>query len=184
MNRAELQNANLANANLEGAKLQLAYYDGATVWPDEFAYKRSGAVGPGADLSGAFLNTAYLRGVDLQGANLRGAYLSGTDLTGANLQGAALSGANMKGAFLIGANLRNARLNAVELDGADLRAADLTGASLDNIISIAGVDFSLVQGLSDDARAMLCGYPGKDLSTWNSFTRTNTESSLLSHLNG
>ena len=90
--------------------------------------------------------------------------------------------ANMKGAFLIGANLRDALLNAVELDGADLRAADLTGASLNNIISIAGADFTLVQGLSDDARAMLCAYPDKDLGTRNYFTRTNTESSLLSHL--
>ena len=113
---------------------------------------------------------------------MRGSYLSGTDLTGANLQGAALSGANMRGAFLIGANLRDALLNAVELNGADLRGADLTGASLNNIISIAGADFTLGQGLSDDARAMLCAYPRKDLGTWNSFTRTNTESSLLSHL--
>ncbi|NES65915.1 MAG: pentapeptide repeat-containing protein, partial [Okeania sp. SIO2D1] len=117
-----------------------------------------------------------------QGANLRGAYLSGTDLTGANLQGAALSGSNMKGVFLVGANLRDTRLNGVELEGADLRGADLTGASLDNIPSIAGVDFTLVQGLSDSARAMLCGYSGKDLGTWNSFTRTNTKNSLLSNL--
>lgn len=74
--------------------------------------------------------------------------------------------------------MRNARLINVELQGADLRGADLTGASLEQLQSIAGADFTLVQGLSHETRAMLCGLSSKDLSTWNSFTRTNTAQSL------
>ena len=61
LNRAQLQQADLTGANLELAKLQLAYYDRETIWPEGFAYKSSGAVGPKANLPGAFLNTAHLR---------------------------------------------------------------------------------------------------------------------------
>ena len=51
-----------------------------------------------ADLSGADLSGAYLRGADLSGAYLRGAYLRGADLSGAYLRGAYLSGADLRGA--------------------------------------------------------------------------------------
>ena len=110
--------------------------------------------------------------------NLRGAYLSGADLTGANLEGAALSGATLQNALLTGAYLRNAILIGAELQGADLRAADLTGANLEQLKSIAGADFSLVQGLTEEARAMLRSRSSKELGTWNSFTRNNTAQSL------
>jgi hypothetical protein len=46
-----------------------------------------------ADLSGAYLNWAYLVGADLRNADLRGAYLLNADLLYASLQGADLSGA-------------------------------------------------------------------------------------------
>jgi uncharacterized protein YjbI with pentapeptide repeats len=170
-----LHGCNLQNANLEGAKLNLALYDARTLWPEGFNYKNLGAVGPGANLSGAFLNTANPRGADLRSCNLRGAYLSGADLTGANLEGAALSGANLQNAFLTGAYLRNAMLIGVELQGADLRAADLTGANLDQLKSIAGADFTLAQGLSDATKAMLCSRNAQEIGTWNAFTRNNNE---------
>ena len=51
----------------------------------------------GADLSGANLRYANLRGADLSGANLRYANLSGANLRDANLSGADLSGANLRG---------------------------------------------------------------------------------------
>lgn len=109
---------------------------------------------------------------------MRGAYLSGADLTGANLEGAALSGANLQGAFLTGAYLRRALLVGVELQSSDLRAADLTEANLDRVQSVAGADFTLVQGLSEETRAMLCSRPAQELGTWNAFTRNNTAQSL------
>jgi len=63
-----------------------------------------------ADLSGATLTEADLRGADLSGAALRGADLSGADLSGAALRGADLSFANLSGANLSGANLSGANL--------------------------------------------------------------------------
>ena len=62
----------------------------------------------------------------LQYANLRGAYLRDADLRGANLRGAYLRDADLRGANLRGAYLRDA-----DLRGADLRDADLRGADLD-----------------------------------------------------
>jgi uncharacterized protein YjbI with pentapeptide repeats len=182
--RANLQGCNLVDANLIEAKLKFARYDAHTLWPEGFNYKNSGAIGPKASLCGAFLNTANLRGADLSYCNLRGAYLSGADLTGANLEGAALSGASLQNAFLTGAYLRNAILIGVELQGADLRAADLTGANLEQLKSIAGADFSLVQGLSEQTRAMLCSRGSQELGTWNAFTRNYTAQSLGCHMGG
>ncbi|MGH2414464.1 MAG: pentapeptide repeat-containing protein, partial [Microcystaceae cyanobacterium] len=65
-----------------------------------------------------------------------------------------------------------------ELQGADLRAADLTGANLEQLQSIAGADFTLAQGLSEETRAMLCSRSAQELGTWNAFTRSNTGASL------
>ena len=53
---------------------------------------------PGADLSGAVLTEANLRGATLHGADLTEADLTGADLTGANLTEAYLSGADLTGA--------------------------------------------------------------------------------------
>ena len=64
-----------------------------------------------ANLRGANLYGAYLRGADLRGANLYGANLYGADLRGANLCGANLYGANLRGADLCGADLYNTVLN-------------------------------------------------------------------------
>ncbi len=79
----------------------------------------------GADMSGANLRDADLRGANLRGANLYGADLYGADLYGANLYGANLRGANLYGADLYGANLSDASLSDANLSDADLRGADL-----------------------------------------------------------
>ena len=64
----------------------------------------------------ADLHYANLIGADLRGANLRGADLSYAYLSGANLRGADLRGANLHGAYLSGANLRGADLRGAKLD--------------------------------------------------------------------
>ncbi|EPY6129098.1 pentapeptide repeat-containing protein [Salmonella enterica subsp. enterica serovar Bareilly] len=84
----------------------------------------------GADLCGANLRGADLRGADLCGANLRGANLRGADLRGADLYGADLCGANLYGANLCDANLRGANLRGANLCDANLRGANLRGANL------------------------------------------------------
>jgi uncharacterized protein YjbI with pentapeptide repeats len=81
-----------------------------------------------ADLSGAYLRGANLRGADLSGANLSGAYLRGADLSGEDLRGAYLRGANLSGADLSGAYLSGANLSGAYLSGAYLREANLRGA--------------------------------------------------------
>ena len=58
----------------------------------------------GADLSGAYLIEANLRGADLSMANLRGADLRGANLCGTYLRRADLSMANLSEANLYGAN--------------------------------------------------------------------------------
>jgi uncharacterized protein YjbI with pentapeptide repeats len=63
-------------------------------------------------------------------ADLRGAALWGADLRGANLRGAALLDANLRDADLLDANLRDANLRGANLLDADLRDANLRGAAL------------------------------------------------------
>jgi hypothetical protein len=54
----------------------------------------------------------------------------GADLVGAVLSGADLRGTNFRGALLIGADLSGADLRLTDLLGADLRGANLAGADL------------------------------------------------------
>jgi hypothetical protein len=89
-----------------------------------------------ANLRGADLCDAYLRGVDLSGADLCGA-----NLRDASLLGASLSDADLSGADLSGADIRNAELCDADLSGADLCGANLSGADLYNSI-LCGADLS------------------------------------------
>jgi uncharacterized protein YjbI with pentapeptide repeats len=175
--RANLCGAILTGANLEGTRLQLSRYDNATVWAEGFEFKKSGSIGPGAQLGGVFLNTVNLRGADLPRINALGAYLAGADLTGANLEGARLSSADLKRAYFTGAYLRDASLNNVDLISCDFRAADLTGVVMDNLQGIKGADFHQAV-MSDELRARLLGRPADELDVRNSFTRRTTRESL------
>ena len=87
----------------------------------------------GADLSDADLRGANLRGVNLSDAKLYGAKLSEADLSDAKLYGANLNDANLRDANLRGANLRGADLSSVNLLDADLRGANLRGANLSGV---------------------------------------------------
>jgi uncharacterized protein YjbI with pentapeptide repeats len=103
--------------------------------PDGQRANLEGAYLKGANLYGAYLNSANLKGANLYGAylnsaNLEGAYLEGANLEGANLFGAYLYGANLYGANLYGAYLYGAYLNSANLEGAYLEGANLKGANL------------------------------------------------------
>ena len=72
-NRVNLKGADLEEVNLEGADLKGARYDSETIFPEDFDYKNSGAIGPEANLEGAWLKGVNLRGARLEGASLEGA---------------------------------------------------------------------------------------------------------------
>ena len=81
--RTDLRGTDLSSCPMDDVDLRLALYDSNTRVPESIDLCTSGAVGPGAKLSGTFLNSTDLRGMDLRGAVLMGAYLSGSDLSGA-----------------------------------------------------------------------------------------------------
>ena len=83
-----------------------------------------------ADLSGADLRYADLRGACLWNANLWGANLGCANLGGADLRDANLWNADLRGANLGGADLNDADLSSAFLRGADLRYASLGCADL------------------------------------------------------
>ena len=177
--RVDLRGADLSTCQMTGADLRLALYDSSTKVPDDVDLATSGAVGPGAKLSGVFQNSTDLRGVDLRGAVLMGAYLSGTDLSGAILDGVRLVGSDLRAAILRGAMCRGTRFATCQLDGADFRGADLTDAGLEGAESIKGADFSLTTGLGAQREALLAR-PFEELDCWNPLTRNTTRSSLES----
>ena len=80
--------------------------------------------------------------------------------------------------MLTGASLRQARLNGANLAGADLRAADLTEAAFEQLETIAGADFSQVQGLSEELRSRLLSQPAQELETIHPLTLKRTVDSL------
>jgi len=79
---------------------------------------------------------------------------------------------------LTGAFLRQARLNGANLAGVDLRAADLTNSEFEQFESIAGADFTLVQGLTEPMRSRLLSHPAQQLETVHPLTLITTLESL------
>ena len=175
--RADLRGTDLREAQLEGADLSLARYDNLTRWPPSFAYGRSGAVGPGAQLGGTFLNTADLRGMDLRGAFMLGVYLSGTDCRGALMQDIGFANADLRRSRFCGALLTGSRFAYAQLEGCDFRAADLRGADFTAVASIAGAVFTGAQGL-EGFREELLSRPYQELDCWNRLARCTTRESL------
>ena len=126
-----------------------------------------------ADLRGANLSDADLRGANLRGANLsdadlRGAYLRGADLSDADLRGADLSDASLSGADLSDANLRGADLSDASLSGADLSDANLRGANLRGA-NLSGADLSDDLKLVGDRPYFQLGPIGSELRTFEAF---------------
>jgi hypothetical protein len=54
----------------------------------------------------------------------------------------------------------------------------MTGVEIEHIHSIAGADFTMVQGLSEETRAKLRTRPFAELDVWNAYTRRTTRESL------
>jgi len=99
-----------------------------------------------ANLQGASLIEAQLKGAHLNGANLQGAHLTLANLTGANLTGADLTGAHLEEAHLTSANLQGANLTGAYLEGADLQKANLEGANLTNVTCDSHIIFPSSSG--------------------------------------
>lgn len=177
LSRADLRGVDLSGNDLEGAKLLMARYDSLTIWPEGFAYRSSGAVGPGAQLSGKYLCTADLRGMDLRGARMLGVYLGGADLRGALLHGVSFVSGDLKRARFCGALMRGCRFRDAELDGCDFRGADLRDAELGEAASVVGAVFTGALGLQDWAPALLSRRPS-ELDHWNALARCSTRDSL------
>jgi uncharacterized protein YjbI with pentapeptide repeats/uncharacterized RDD family membrane protein YckC len=158
----KLKNANLTNASLQGTRFYGTGEDRRPSTFDDWISDLSSANFEGANLTGAFLNSAvmnrttFVRAVlnkaNLSNGILNGANLSNSLLIGANLQQAMLKDASFTGADIgsanfSGANLASARLGKVKAQGtqlsftnlsksewlgADLSGADLSGANLQN----------------------------------------------------
>ncbi|MBX9496093.1 pentapeptide repeat-containing protein [Yersinia enterocolitica] len=128
----------------------------------------------GANLRGADLRDADLCGADLRGANLRDADLCGANLCGADLRGADLRDANLCGANLRGADLRDADLCGANLCGANLRGADLRGADLrdanlpDRTYVIMGEKYYLQISNGENVRA---GCQNHTVEEWRKFSK-------------
>ena len=175
--RVDLRGTDLSQTKLDGCDLRLARYDALTRFPEGFDARSCGAVGPGARLSGVFLNCTDLRGMDLRGASLMGAYLSGADLSGALLDGVRFTGSDLRRAILRGALCRGARFGGCQLDFADFRSADLSEAALDTAESVRGADFTGSIGLTTQKTSLL-SRPYGELDCWNPFTRSHTRDGL------
>jgi uncharacterized protein YjbI with pentapeptide repeats len=115
---------------------------------------------PIADLQGAYLRDADLRGAYLQVADLRDA-----DLRGAHLQGADLRDADLRDANLQGAHLQDADLRGAHLQYADLRDANLQGAHLQD------AHLQGAMGIPATARAVLSILPDGDIIGWKKCQR-------------
>ena len=74
---------------------------------------------------------------DLCGANLRNADLRGADLCNTDLRNA-----DLRGADLCGANLRNADLRGADLCNTDLRNTDLRNADLRNAVNVPFIPYA------------------------------------------
>jgi hypothetical protein len=118
-----------------------------------------------ANLIGADLDGAHVRGANLSETLLCGTQLRGADLSHAKLDGAALSGANLREANLHGAKLRGANLHGTHIGSTSFGDVDLSGAKeLDTVShagpSTVGVDTLFKsQGQIPEAFLRGCGVP-------------------------
>jgi hypothetical protein len=87
-----------------------------------------------ANLGGADLIRANVRGANLSGANLSGADLDKADLIGTKLNKANLSGAELEGATLVNTDLTSADLTGCRIYGVSAWGLKLEGAKQQNLV--------------------------------------------------
>lgn len=105
---ADLRYANLEGADLDGVDLSYALYNSQTVWPDGFDHRRSGAIGPRAQLKQSDLRWMNFAGMELTGINFKEADLAFSNFAGADLSKASFRSANLAGADLRDVQYKNA----------------------------------------------------------------------------
>jgi len=147
LSRSQFINATMEEADFSGTRLSSAIFVGVRGAKTVFkgadmtkACAANEASFAGADLRGAVLSQAGLRGSDFSGANFEGARLDMADLSECNLKGANLyrafarqarfeksdlEGANMVSINLFEGSLRKARLVTTDLSGANLYGAEV-----------------------------------------------------------
>jgi uncharacterized protein YjbI with pentapeptide repeats len=125
-----------------------------------------------ADLSNAYLLSAFLRPVDLNSANL-----SNANLISAFLMSANLSNANLISAFLMFTDLRSANLANANLTNANLTNANLTNANLTNANL---TNATLVNACVDDAKLRSVNFTDAELVAAN-LTNADLESANLTN---
>ncbi len=152
---ADLARCDLSGANLEGTELAGAVLDrvrsgGVTGTPASlpagWVLASGWLIGPGADMSTAYVDGGDFTGVDFAGVDLTGAMIGGADLAGADLSGAvlhdpvyALVNSDLTGADLSELNLSTTILAGstlvdTDIDGTNLGSATLTGVTSGGLI--------------------------------------------------
>jgi len=131
-----------------------------------------------ADLSGAFMPQASLRGGDLRRVDFSGANLLAADFTGADLRDADFSGAYLRDTKLRGADLRWADLTDTNLSGVDLSGADLRGAKgLPTKAIVPDIDAAILA-------AVEAQYCALQMSEWHTCETTHCRAGWAIHLAG
>lgn len=134
--RNVFRGANLGGANL--GKLQFLYsmnlefakYDRDTIWPLDYKYQNSGAIGPEANLRNKKIDGLDFSGIDLYQTDLIGSQLNGSKFSGVDLSETFLSGADLSEADLSNCNLSNCCIAGSEFSHSNLHSANLERANL------------------------------------------------------
>ena len=147
LSQSQFINANIEGADFSGAKLSSAVFVGVRGAKAVFKgadMTKACAAGEtsfaGANLKGAVLNQAGLRGSDFSGANFEGTKLEMADLSECNLKKANFYRAfarqarfeksDLEGATMVSINLLEGSLQKARLVTTDLRGANLYGAEV------------------------------------------------------
>jgi uncharacterized protein YjbI with pentapeptide repeats len=181
MSDTELAGSYLAGGSFAGADLSKAVFSSlggeTAVFTDTYQTK-DGPVGLSANLNGANMIGADLRGNLLSSINLQNANLSGADFRFSKLRNANLSGANLREANLSNADLREAVLAYTDMQGADLSGALLSGVDAFSAklsgVKLSGTDLSFADltGADLEGATLFNSYPSepfKELNTYQGF---------------
>lgn len=112
---------------------------------DRDVFSMEGAELRRADLTLGRFDGANLRYCDLRGANMSGAFFESANSFWATLAGANLAGSNLCCATFDDADLRETDFTGAQLVGATFARADISGATFERA-DLRGIDMSAVEG--------------------------------------